>query len=78
MTSETLGPYIRDGRKMTGLTIRQLGAKSGVSCGFIYKIEAGRSLPRADKLAGLARALGLRKAELSQVWIRAKEGIREQ
>jgi ribosome-binding protein aMBF1 (putative translation factor) len=46
-------------RELAGLSQSELGRSIGVQPGAINHIEAGRVLPRADKLRALALALGV-------------------
>jgi transcriptional regulator with XRE-family HTH domain len=60
-----LGQVLRTRRQALGLSTRQLSALSGVNDITIVRIELGRfAAPRADKLAKLADALGLRLADI--------------
>lgn len=52
-----LGRKIRDLRLRRGLTVQQLGDRSGLSKGFISQVENGRTSPSLSTLQDLARAL---------------------
>lgn len=47
---------LRSYRKTTGLTLAALGARAGVSKGFLCKIEKGRQLPSLALAARLSDA----------------------
>ncbi|MCC6522809.1 MAG: helix-turn-helix domain-containing protein [Polyangiaceae bacterium] len=59
-----LGERIRTRRTARGLTLRELGARAGVSQRFLVSLEAGRGNPSVATLAAIARALGASAAEL--------------
>jgi XRE family aerobic/anaerobic benzoate catabolism transcriptional regulator len=54
-----LGLRVRRARLERRLSLRVLGAKSGLSTRFLTELEAGRANISVDRLAGLATALGL-------------------
>ena len=60
-----LGQLIRTRREHLGLSVRQLADLAGMNFATISRIEQGHfAAPRPDKLARIARALGLTTAEL--------------
>lgn len=56
-TGSHQGDALKAARENAGLSMRQLADVAGVSTNTISLIEAGRSCPRADVLAALAKAL---------------------
>ncbi len=62
-----LSQILRQRRLMTGLTLKELAAKSGVSSSHIGRIEKGNRLPSGHILRKLAKPLGLAEAELLTV-----------
>lgn len=62
---QTLGEYLRAARKRAGLSIRQLGNLSGISHGYLVKLELGqKDNPSAEHLARLAEVLEIDVSEL--------------
>ena len=62
---QTLGEYLRAARKKANLSIRQLGNLSGVSHGYLVKLELGQmDNPSAEHLARLAEVLEVDVSEL--------------
>jgi len=55
----TRGEHMREARRKAGLTLRQLGEKSGVQFGTIARIEQGRNNGSLATVELLADALGL-------------------
>jgi transcriptional regulator with XRE-family HTH domain len=55
---------LRRWRKRRGLSLRKLGARSGVSYVTVQRIEAGKMSPTLDTLEKLATALGLTVRDL--------------
>jgi transcriptional regulator with XRE-family HTH domain len=51
-------PLLRQARRSTGLTQRELALRAGVPQATVGRIEAGRVEPRFDTLDGLLRATG--------------------
>ncbi|STZ75463.1 helix-turn-helix domain-containing protein [Bergeriella denitrificans] len=51
-------------RKQSGQTLQQLSEKSGISVSALSKIEKGQLSPTYEKIAALARGLGVHVAEL--------------
>jgi transcriptional regulator with XRE-family HTH domain len=62
--SEALGARIRAERQRTGLTVRGLAGRAGVSPSLISQIERGRATPSVATLWSIADALGVSMAEL--------------
>jgi transcriptional regulator with XRE-family HTH domain len=54
---QRLGRRIREERDKRGMTQQALADKTGLSRGFIARLETGRHDPSATTLAKLARAL---------------------
>lgn len=55
--SEQLGGTIRDLRRQHGLTLREMAGKTGLSTGFLSKIERGFSQPSINNLHKICYAL---------------------
>jgi transcriptional regulator with XRE-family HTH domain len=51
-------------RKLLGITQAELAERAGISVGYVGEVEMGRKFPSAEKLEGIARALGLRPFRL--------------
>ena len=58
------GAHIARLRQAAGLSQTTLARAIGVQPGAISHIEAGRVLPRTDRLRALARALGVQPGEV--------------
>lgn len=64
-TPSDFGRYLRQTRQARGLSIRQLGAESGVSFAFIARLESGEyEKPGHEYLTKLARALDVPEQDL--------------
>ena len=61
---DSLGQLIKQQRIMLGLTLNELGAKSGVSSSHLGRIERGERFPSARILRSIAKPLGYAEAEL--------------
>lgn len=61
-----LGQYLREAREKKGLSTRHLAESSGVSQGFIVKLELGQyvRMPRPDVLSAIADTLDLNLADI--------------
>jgi quercetin dioxygenase-like cupin family protein/DNA-binding XRE family transcriptional regulator len=55
---DAIGPKVREGRGLLGLSLQQLAARSGVSAAAIHKVERGDMVPTITTLLKLAGALG--------------------
>ena len=55
---------LRAVRQKKGLSLRGLAAKAKVDFSTIYRIEVGKEAPRLPTLERLARALGVKVADL--------------
>ena len=65
MQAQELGNLLRGRRLELGLSTHQLGAQVGVRQSTIVRIEKGRfASPRPDKLARIAKALGIRSTDI--------------
>lgn len=53
-----LGLKLRRARQAKGLSLAELGQRTGLSVSYLNEIEKGRKYPKAEKLAALAGALG--------------------
>ena len=63
-SSQNLGRIIKQQRIITGLTLRELSASSGVSSSHLGRIERGERFPSAHVLRRIARPLGFEEGEL--------------
>ena len=59
-----MGLRLRVVRQKKGFSLRDLAAKAKVDFSTIYRIEAGKVIPRLDTLERLAKALGVPVTEL--------------
>lgn len=57
MGSDRLAKVVEDARSKAGLTQRDLAKRSGVSCGYLCRIENAQVRPSDRALRKLARAL---------------------
>lgn len=63
--AKALGQFLRQRREQLGLSTRKLGALAGVDDVTLLRFEQGAyASPSADKLARVARALGLGLADV--------------
>ncbi len=63
-TDNRLGKIIKQQRLISGLTLRELAASSGVSSSHIGRIERGERFPSAHVLRRIAGHLGFDESEL--------------
>jgi transcriptional regulator with XRE-family HTH domain len=63
-SSQNLGRIIKQQRIITGLTLRELSASSGVSSSHLGRVERGERFPSAHVLRRIARHLGFEEGEL--------------
>lgn len=63
-SSQNLGRIIKHQRIITGLTLNELSASSGVSSSHLGRIERGERFPSAHVLRRIARPLGFDESEL--------------
>jgi transcriptional regulator with XRE-family HTH domain len=68
MSDLTIGMQLKKLRKQTGLSVKELAARAGVSQSYIYAIESGTRGTQATKLPTIASALGVPVADLYNVW----------
>lgn len=61
-----IGKVIKQQRVMSGLTIRQLSDKSGVSSSHLGRIERGERFPSASILRKIAKPLGFDKQSIAK------------
>jgi transcriptional regulator with XRE-family HTH domain len=61
---EAVGHQIRSRRTALGLSLRELGERSGLSVGFLSQVERGMSSLALGSLASVARALEVDVADL--------------
>lgn len=59
-----LGEAVRDKRKEVGFSQEKLAERAGLSTVFISRIERGIESPSVDNLLKVAKALGLKVADL--------------
>jgi transcriptional regulator with XRE-family HTH domain len=55
----TVGTIVRKRREELGISRERLAAQARVSTSLLRRLEADNHLPRADRLASIARALGV-------------------
>jgi transcriptional regulator with XRE-family HTH domain len=63
-SSQNLGRIIKQRRFITGLTLKELSASSGVSSSHLGRIERGERFPSAHVLHRIARHLDFEEGEL--------------
>ena len=63
-SSQNLGRVIKHQRIITGLTLGELSASSGVSSSHLGRIERGERFPSAHVLRRIAKPLGFDESEL--------------
>jgi len=63
-SSQNLGRIIKQQRFITGLTLRELSASSGVSSSHLGRVERGERFPSAHVLRRIARYLNFEEGEL--------------
>jgi transcriptional regulator with XRE-family HTH domain len=68
MSDLTIGMQLKKLRKQTGLSVKELATRAGVSQSYIYAIESGTRGAQATKLPIIASALGVPVADLYNVW----------
>lgn len=59
-----LGESVRDARKQAGYSQEKLAERADLSAVFISRIERGVESPSVDNLLKIAKALGVRVADL--------------
>ena len=64
MATPNPGDHIRNVRKRLGLTLSELGARTGLAVSTLSKLEKGNVSLSYDKLMLLSRGLGVDMAEL--------------
>lgn len=57
--SENLGARLRSGREKSGITVRELARRIGVSASLVSQIERGRVMPSVGTLFAMTALLGL-------------------
>lgn len=62
--AQQMGIRIRRYREKQDMSLTDLARSSGVSRGYLHLIEKGEQNPSQDKLAAIAKALGVMVAEL--------------
>lgn len=61
---QSLGMRVRQLRKERNMSLSELARRSGISRGYLHLIEKGESSPTEEKLAAIARTLGVFVSEL--------------
>ena len=69
-----IGPRIRAYRLERGMTLKQLGAATGLSHPFLSQVERGLARPSVRSIAGIARALRSRPRRSGPTWTRPVPG----
>jgi transcriptional regulator with XRE-family HTH domain len=65
MSNNSLGARLRAARTAAGLTVRQLAERTGITHGYLVKLENNqKENPAADKLMRIAAALNVDESEL--------------
>lgn len=62
--SALLATNLRRGRERLSFSQARVAEECGLSSGYISEIETGHKFPSAENLSKIARALGMRPAEL--------------
>lgn len=62
--TEKLGVRIKHLRKIKGMTQEELAFQSGIDYSYLNEIEAGKRNPSIKRIAGIAKALGVKPSEL--------------
>lgn len=65
--AEAFGAAIRDARSKLGLSQEEMANKAGIERSHMGKVERGEHLPNLVMMFKLAKALGLRPAELVEL-----------
>lgn len=63
---EALGASIRERRAEKGLTLAQMGERTGISLGYLSQIELGKNSASIETLYRIALGLGVRLSDLFQ------------
>jgi transcriptional regulator with XRE-family HTH domain len=61
-----LGNFIREQRKESGMSLRELARRVSISAPFLSDIELGRRSPSTKNLALISKELGINPEELQQ------------
>lgn len=69
-----LGPMLRAARTRTGLSLRALGRRAGLSAGYLCMLESGQRCPSVSTASALADALGLDREEWAVLFDAAVHG----
>ena len=75
MTESTLSQFIREKRKLLGLTQEELSFKAGVGLRFVRELETGKPTLRMDKVNQVLKLFGY---ELGATEINRKKLIDEE
>lgn len=67
MLREVYGRVLRDYREETGLTMRKLARKTGVSLSYISDVERGKKEASSEMLEDLCSGLGLNTLDLLEM-----------
>lgn len=70
MSKEIIGQFIKEKRKLLGLTQQELSFKSGVGLRFVRELENGKPTLRMDKVNQVLKLFGF---ELGPVEIKLME-----
>ena len=76
MLREIYGRVIRDYREETGMTLRKLARKTGVSVAYVSEIERGKKEASSEMLEDLCSGLGLSTLDLLEM--AAQELLKEE
>ena len=75
MTESTLSQFIREKRKLLGLTQEELSFKAGVGLRFVRELETGKPTLRMDKVNQVLKLFGY---ELGATEINRKKLVDEE
>ncbi|MBN1430617.1 MAG: helix-turn-helix transcriptional regulator [Anaerolineae bacterium] len=64
-TQQQLGARIRSAREMRHISLAALARETGISRAYLYLIEKGESSPTQEKVAAIAKSLGVLVSELT-------------
>lgn len=64
-TQQYLGARIRSVREMRHISLAELARQTGISRAYLYLVEKGESSPTQEKVAAIAKSLGVLVSELT-------------
>lgn len=72
---EAVGEVLRDRRRQSGRTIKDVASDAGISMQYLSEIERGLKEPSSEMLAAVTGALGLDLASLTAEVTRSLRGL---